>query len=247
MRNHIQRYLNDARGEAHQRFLGADGFIDQNLYFTDDLNPGNFFMRADGGGNGNGASAQAAMAVGESQPYIFTLSNASATAVSNFNIWGADIYLRETFNADGSLTLDGVTIQSDNTDVPGGYYAALQQSKSNNFTNGKTYLSVISGPNAQAFQPLRVRTNSMNGNQATKTLPSPLPGSQFQAGVYTNNMPYRIDGYTTVGLRILASAVFQIYFYPSFDINLARGLGQAAIGRNFAAPQIDQPSIAVLK
>jgi hypothetical protein len=239
MRSNIQKYLAMAENSANQRIMsangerhfGADGFIDQSLYFTNDLNPGGFYP-ADGG-DGGGAAAAASL----SQPYIITVSNASAAQVNNFNIWGANIYLGNTFT-NGSLTISGITLTAavGNSNIT--YYTMLQQSLTNNFTVGKTYLTVLSGSNAQAIQPLTVNTYDMNGNTAGKLLPSPLSPMQYQAGVYENNFPYRIDGFTTVSLNILASAVFQIYFYPSYNINPARALGDRNMGRQFAAPQL---------
>jgi hypothetical protein len=252
MRNHIQDYLAMCEHDANQsvmsatgeRTFGADGFIDGDLYFTDDLNPGNFYP-ADGDAASQAAAPMAAAAP-VSQPYIVTVSNASANTVSGFEFWGAAIYaFNSGFNAGGSLTINGVTITS-NMQSPISYRFMLQQSLTNNFTVGRTYLASISGSQQQVIQPLRIVTYDANGNSSTKTLPSPLPPSQFQPGVYENRMPYRIDGFTTMAIDILPSVVFQLYWYPSFTINLARGLGDKPIGRGFGAPKINQPNTAVL-
>ena len=245
MRKQLLNYLNDAHAEANQHILsangerkiGADGFLDQKMTFTDPDDPGNFFMRADG-------AAAPVVAAPESQPYIITVSNASATQINGFNIWGAATYLGNTFTA-GSLTISGVTLSSAISNIT--YYEMLQQSNNNPFTVGRTYLASISGSASQVIQPLTINTKDSNGNQASKILPSPLSPNQYQSGVYENRMPYRIDGLTTVSISVLASAVFQIYFYPSFNVNLARTLGDQGLGRQFAAPQIGSPLIAVTK
>ncbi len=238
MRRNIKHYLADAQHDANQvvmsadgsgRKFGADGFIDNNKYFTDDTNPGNFYP-AD-------AQPQAQAQTQLSQPYIITVSNTSAAQVNNFNIWGANIYLGNTFS-NGSLTISGVTLTADAGNSNITYYTMLQQSLTNNFTIGKTYIQVLTGSNSQATQKLSINTFDANGNTAGKLLPSPLSPMQYQSGVYENNFPYRIDGFTTVSINVLASVVFQIYFYPSFTINMARALGDGAVGRSFAAPQI---------
>lgn len=254
MRNHIADYLTMCEHDANQRILsangerhfGADGFIDGDLYFTNDLNPGDFFP-ADGDAAAQTAAAAAQVAAAPvSQPYIVTVSNASANLVSGFEFWGAAIYAFNSGFTNGTLTRLGITVTS-NMQFPITYQFMLQQSLTNNFTVGRTYLASISGSQQQVIQPLRITTYDMNGNSSTKTLPSPLPPSQFQPGVYENRMPYRIDGFTTMAIDILPSAVFQLYWYPSFTINLARGLGDKPIGRGFGAPRINQPSVAVLK
>lgn len=244
-----KKYLRDAQANANQavmsangsRYFGADGFIDKAMGFTNDLNPGEFYP-ADGAGS---SAAAAANPQGLSQPYIFTVSNASATQQSNFPLWGANIYLDQSrFTwSQGVLTISGVSVTLISS--PAGslqsYYTALQQALTNNFTVGKTYLASISGSSTQVLQPLGVNTYDTNGNLAGKILPSPLSPNQYQAGVYENNFAYRIDGNTIVTINVLPSAVFQIYFYPSFTINLSRGLGDAPIGRSFAAPAIGTP------
>lgn len=244
MRKNIQKYLAMAEHEANQhvmsangesRTFGADGFLDKNLYFTDTANPANFYQSSFGA-DGEAAVAQQAQAT-LSQPYIVTVSNASAARITGFEIWGANIYLGNTFSS-GSLTISGVTLSSA-MPAPVTYYTMLQQSLTNNFTVGKTYLRSVSGTAAQVFNALTVKTYDANGNFAGKLLPSPLSPMQYQSGAYENNMPYRIDGFTTVSIDVEASAVFQIYFYPSYTINLARGLGDKPIGAGFSAPQIN--------
>ncbi len=247
MRNTVQKYLSIAEAEANQhvmsangekgRSFGADGFLDRSMYFTDPPggggNPANFYQSSFGADGEQAVQAPATL----SQPYIVTVSNTSAARVQGFEIWGANIYLGNTFSG-GSLTISGVTISSA-MPAPVTYYTMLQQSLTNNFTIGKTYLRSVSGTAAQVFNALTVKTYDANGNFAGKLLPSPLSPMQYQSGAYENNMPYRIDGFTTVSIDIEASVVFQIYFYPSYTINLARGLGDRPIGAGFAAPQIN--------
>lgn len=243
MRKNINNYLAQAQSEANQnvmsadgsrrggRSFGADGFLDKNLYFTNDINPGEFY-----GADAGGAAAQAAAPL--SQPYILQISNASAAAVNNFNIWGSNIYLGNTFSG-GNLTINGVTISAspmNNSNIT--YYSMLQQAQNSPFTVGKTYLASLAGAATQVFQPISVYTQDSNGNTATKLLTSPLSPNQFQSAVYENNFPYRIDGNTLITMTILASAVFQIYFYPSYTVNLARPLGDQPVGRGYTAPQI---------
>jgi len=72
----VRNYLAKAQRSAMENFSNADGFIDSDLSFTGD----DFF---NAGGNSMGQSAQT------SQPYILDVTNASGTAVSNFEILGS--------------------------------------------------------------------------------------------------------------------------------------------------------------
>lgn len=243
----VMQHTMDASGGKHRKF-GADGFPGSDRYFTDSNNPGNFFQSsygnpaygADGGNNGGGG-----VPVFESQPYIITLSNTSAARVANFEFWGAWTYLGNTFSS-GSLTISGITISSALPN-PATYYFMLQQSNSNPFTVGKTYLRSRSGTTSQVFNNITVRTDDGNGNQARKTLTPVLGTMQYQASVNELNTPYRVDGGTTLFMDIEASVVFDIYFYYSYNINIARALGDQSVGAQFAAPHLNpiQPVKAI--
>lgn len=248
MRRNFQHYLAAAEAEVMQntmdfsggrnRKFGADGFQGGDRYFTDSNNPGNFLGSSFGnpgyGADGNGGGAAP---VFESQPYIITLSNTSAARVANFEIWGAWTYLGNTFSS-GSLTISGITISSALPN-PATYYFLLKQSDSNPFTIGKTYMRSRSGTASQVFNTLTLRTDAATGNQARKVL-TPVKGTmQQQTDVCEINTPYRIDGGTIMSFDVEASVVFDIYFYPSFDVNLSRALSDQSVGANYAAPHLN--------
>lgn len=246
---HIENYLRQAQNQINQRqlgasgerFMGVDGRVDGQapfMKFTNDLDPGSFY-----GADGSNAG-QAAMNNGAtSQPYALQISNASAATISNFTIWQANTYLDQgsySWSA-GSLTVSGVTISS----VYGGnitYWTMLQQSQQGPFGVGKTYMNVLSGSNGQVTQPLNLTTIDMNGDQASKIIPNLVSPNQFQAGILENSSTYRIDGYTGVAITVLPSAVFQIYFFPSATVNLARGIVGAPIGRVYSDRSIGAPT-----
>jgi hypothetical protein len=244
--NNVQRYLAQSEQDANQKVMnatgnrkfGADGFLERSLYFTNDVNNMSEFYRHADGGNGGGGDAAPQQAQWVSQPYVLQISNASAARVSGVQIWGAATYLDNslyTWN-NGSLTVNGVTISS-LMPSPATYRFILNQSQTNNFTVGRTTLISVSGTATQVLNNMNIQTADGNGNQASKVLTSPLSPMQFQSGVYENNQPYRVDGYTTLAIDVEASAVFKMFVYYSFNINLARGLGNQPIGNSFAAPQ----------
>lgn len=235
--SYIKQYMQNARNFANENYLNADGFIDDDTsYFTGE---GDFF-NADGM-----PMPQAQASVPTSQPYIITVSNASASAVSNFDVLGAYQYLQNTGFVNGSLTISGITISSGISNVT--YQQFLYQSMNSPFSVGLTYVQSIGGSQAQITQPLTLNTQDANGNQALKTLVITIDPYQQQTGVVAVKQLYRIDGYTKLTIStVLPSVVFQIQFYPADNINLSRGLSGRPASRQFGNPKIVKDSVAVI-
>jgi hypothetical protein len=235
----IKRYLQQSRNSVHENFVGADGqFADDDVYFSDEET----FFNADAAAPQMSAPAPAAS---QSQPYIITVSNASASAVANFDVLGAFQYLQNAGFSNGNLTISGVTISSDISNVT--YQEFLYQSMNNPFTVGQTMLTSVSGSSTQVLETFTLNTRDANGNQALKTLPPYIDPYQQQSGIVVMKYGYRIDGFTKVTIRnILASAVMKIYFFPSDNINIARGLGGRPVSKQFANPNVIKSSIAVV-
>jgi hypothetical protein len=229
--------MNNARNFANENYLNADGFIDDDTsYFTGSED----FFNADGL-----PMPQAQASVPTSQPYIVTVSNASASSVSNFDVLGAYQYLQNTGFSNGNLTISGVTISSGISNVT--YQQFLYQSMNSPFSVGLTYVQSISGSQSQITQPMTLNTQDANGNQALKTLVITIDPYQQQTGVVAVKQLYRIDGYTKLTIAtVLPSVVFQIQFYPADNINLARGLSGRAASRQFGNPKIVKDSVAVI-
>lgn len=250
MRNAVKQYLlNEQRNvqqnvmSANGGYMGADGFKDD-LFFTDDMNQENFYRQADGG-NAPGVAAQD---MPTSLPIQLQISNASAATVSNFNIFNAvNLIGQSSLFSNGNFTQSGVTVSSALPTANVTYQNILGNLISSPMTVGGTYLVSISGSAVQVNQSIGVNTYSNTGNSAGKILSFPLSPNQFQTSTFINRTPYRIDGQTYLTLTILPSVVFQIWFYASYDISLARGLNQSGdVGRQYNAPKITQPSVAVL-
>jgi hypothetical protein len=233
--------MENARNFANENYLNADGFIDDDTnYFTG----GDDFFSADGMPM---ATPQAQASVPTSQPYIITVSNASATSVSNFDVLGAYQYLQNTgFNTStGNLTISGITISSGIANVT--YQQFLYQSMNSPFSVGMTYIQSIGGSQAQITQPLNLTTQDANGNQATKAIIVTIDPYQQQTGVVAVKQLYRIDGYTKITIAtVLPSVVFQMQFYPADNINLARGLSGRPASRQFGKPSIVKSNTVVV-
>jgi len=239
--SYIKQYMQNARNFANENFLNADGFIDHDLRFT----AGDTFFNADGLPMNQGSS------VPTSQPYIITISNASATSQSNFDVLGAYQYLQPasslaSYNAAGDLVfVSGQTISSGISNVT--YQQFLYQTMNSPFSVGLTYIQSISGSTNQITQSLTLNTRDANGNQALKAIIVTIDPYQQQNGVVAVKQMYRIDGYTKITIAlVLPSVVFQIQFYPSDNINLARGLAGRPASSQFANPEIVKSSVAVV-
>jgi hypothetical protein len=228
----IQRYLQNANRSVNEQFVGADGFIDDDMYFAGDMS--NWFANAEGD-----AAPAAAPSVMRSQPYILTVSNASNAAVT-IDVFGAYIYLNNAGFSNGSLTVSNVTITSNLSNVT--YYNLLNQSSFSPFTIGSTLISSVNGTASQVLQPITLTTQDANGNQAVKILTPVVDPYQNQSGIVDLKQPFRIDGFTKLTFSIFASSSVQFQFYPSDTINVARGLGGSPVSKQYGSPKIIRPA-----
>jgi len=218
----IRKYLADAQRSAHENYLNADGFFDDDLSFT----AGEDFMSA------NGAEMPAAAPT--SQPYIVTVTN-TGSAVSSFDILGSYEYINNAGFSNGSLTIGNITISSGVPNVT--YQQMLWQFQNSPFSVGLTYIQ--SGTANQLLETLSVQTKDANGNLAQKPLVPTVDPYQQQTTVLAMRFGYRIDGYTKIIInQVLASATVKFYLYPSDNINIARGLAGKAVSRDFSSPGI---------
>lgn len=226
----IQKYLQMANRSANEAFVGVDGFVDDDMYFTGYDN----FANAEGD-----AAPMAAPVAMKSQPYIITVSNASNAAVT-IDVFGAYIYLNNAGFAAGSLTVSNVTISSGLSNTT--YYNLLNQSSVSPFTIGSTLISSVNGTSNQVLQPLTLTTQDANGNQAVKVLTPTIDPYQNQSGVIELKQPFRIDGFTKLTFVIYASTSVQFQFYPSDTINIARGLAGNPVSKQYGSPKIIRPA-----
>ena len=220
--SNVRKYLANAQNSAMESFSNADGFIDNDLSFT-----GDDFFNAEGMGGGN---------VQTSQPYIINVTNASGTAVSNFDVLGSYQYINNTgFTAGGDLVVGTVTISSGMPNV--NYREMLYQFMNQPYSVGLTYIQ--SATANQVLETLSVNTRDSNGNQAQKTLVPTIDPYQQQTTIIAMKYAYRIDGFTKIIIRsVLASSTIKLYFYPADNINLARALGGNSVSRQFGTPPV---------
>ncbi len=227
--SYIRKYLENAKSFANERYMNAIGFD----YFAG----GEQFFDADGDGasapQAGGVPSMGAMRT--SQPYIITISNASATSVSNFDVLGAYQYLGSGTFSSGSLTSGNITVSSAISNVT--YQEFLYQSMNSPFAVGLTYIESVSGSSTQVSQTLTLNTRDANGNQALKTLVPTIDPYQQQSGIVALNQLYDIDGFTKITIStVLPSVVFRMHFYPRANLNVARGLRGNQVAADFGSP-----------
>jgi hypothetical protein len=248
----IRNYIQNARNSANQNYMSWTGnpsamnggyanYNGQHRNFVAvPLNATNNAMQLQGAmggakqklsadGTGNNAP--------QSQPYILTISNASATAVSNFDVLGAYTYIGNAGFSNGSLTISNVTISSSITNV--NYQQFLYQSMNQPFSVGLTYIESTAGSSSQVTTTFTLNTQDANGNQLLRTIVPTIDPYQQQSTIVAIKQMYSIDGFTKITFSsIAASAVFRIHFYPATNINLAAGLQGNQVATSYGNPNI---------
>ena len=248
----IRNYIQNARNSANQNYMSWTGnpaasnggyanyngqqrrnFVSPALGATDNqiqlmgAMGGAKMLNADGTGNN----------APQSQPYILTISNASATAVGNFDVLGAYTYIGNAGFSNGNLTISGVTISSSITNV--NYQQFLYQSMNQPFSVGLTYIESTSGASSQITQTFTLNTQDANGNQLLRTIVPTIDPYQQQSTIVAVKQMYSIDGFTKITFSSIAgSAVFRIHFYPATNINLAAGLQGNQVATSYGSPNI---------
>ena len=222
--SYVKNYISAARNSARENYRNYTG--NQGMDF-----------RYQAAGRGFGASGGASNPNSQSQPYIITISNASASAVNNFDILGAYTYLQSTGFANGSLTLSGITISSNISNVT--YQQFLYQSMMQPFQVGLTYIQSVSGSSSQITQSLTLSTQDANGNQANRALVPTIDPYQNQQTIVALQQAYSIDGFTKLTIsQVLASVVFQVQLYPAVNVNPANPLNGQPISNTFSKPYV---------
>jgi hypothetical protein len=235
----VRNYIQNARHQANERYASWTGNPAPTTggYRNMVGNQGSFNavakvgpeMRPADGGTGNNAP--------QSQPYIITISNASATAVSNFDVLGAYTYIGNAGFSNGNLTISGVTISSAISNV--NYQQFLYQSMNQPFSVGLTYIESVSGASSQVTQTFTLNTQDANGNQLLRTIVPTIDPYQQQSTIVAVKQLYSIDGFTKLTFStIQASVVFRVHFYPATNINLAAGLVGSSVAQNYGNPNL---------
>ena len=226
----VRNYINNAKAN-YANWTGQTNFNApaprfQNLGGQNPVLGANQKLSADGGA---GAA--------QSQPYIITISNASATAVSSFDVLGAYTYINNSGFSNGSLTISGVTISSAIANVT--YQQFLYQSMNQPFSVGLTYIESTSGSSSQITTTFTLNTQDANGNQMLRTIVPTIDPYQQQSTIVAVKQLYAIDGFTKITFATVgASQTFRVHFYPATNVNLASGLTGASVTQSYSNPNL---------
>ena len=228
--NNAQRNVRNWTGEPAPQNGGYRNLVGSSLNVQGQVVGQNQRFATGQGGQGGGNNSP------QSQPYILLVSNASASAVSNFDVLGAFTYIGNSGFANGSLTINGVTISSAISNV--NYQQFLYQSMQQPFSVGLTYIESITVA-TQITTTFTLNTQDANGNQLLRTIVPTIDPYQQQSTIVAVKQLYAIDGFTKLTFStISASAVFRIHFYPSTNINLAAGLQGQSVAQQYGNPNI---------
>jgi hypothetical protein len=237
-----QQYLANARAQMRGSFNNASGGTSagyRNMTGSQLANaPGRTGQRPQGWAASGGASAMPASA-----QYIFQISNASAAAVSNFDLLGAGQYLSGgygggTWSAGGNFTLNGVTI----TCVFGtiSYQSALAAFNTQPFVAGGVYLESVTGSTQQVSDVYTLTTQDPGGELYSKPIKPFKDPYQFQNGITYNNSSFVINTLTKLTFgTIYASAVFQITLFPAQVIDPTQALNNTgSVNTYYGKPRV---------
>jgi hypothetical protein len=187
---------------------------------------------ANGGGNAYAVAPQ----------YILQISNSSNAAISNFDVFGASIYLNgsyggATWSNGGNLTLNGVTISSVFGNVT--YQQMLASSASKPFTSGGVYLQSIAGSTAQVTDVYNITSQTAGGELFQSPVAPILDGYQFNAGITYNNTSFNIEPLTKLTWStIYPNAVFQIRIFPANIIDPSNALNGNNVQQGYSKPRV---------
>lgn len=188
--------------------------------------------------NANGSSN----AMPNAQPMIIQVSNASAAAVSNFDIFGAAQYLTGnygggTWSNNGNFTLNGVTISSLFAGVS--YQQILSSTQNNPFTAGGVYLESVTGSTQQVADVYNLTSQSPDGQLYTMPIKPYKDAYQFQNGITYNTASFNMGSLTKLSWQtIYASAVFQVSIFPAQIIDPSNALNGSNVSQNFGRPNV---------
>ena len=258
----VRNYIQKARNAANQNYAGFTGNPANNSGgFGNYLNYAGTQVGASPGYGMVGARQLMADGAGmnspQSQPYIIQISNASAVAVTNFDVLGAYTYLgaspanmgstpagTPTFSSGNFVVTNtgasgfSITVSSSISNVT--YQQFLYQSMNQPFNVGLTYIETVGNTTAaQITTAITLNTQDANGNQMLRTIVPTIDPYQQQSTIVAIKQLYAIDGFTKLTFAtIFASAVFRVHFYPAANINLASGLQGAPVAQSYTNPNI---------
>tara|TARA_R110000824_G_scaffold40986_6_gene122393 strand:+ start:11366 stop:12067 length:702 start_codon:yes stop_codon:yes gene_type:complete len=221
----IKKYFIDAEEEMNEQYLSYSG---DDTDFDDDFS-------FDAGAQ---APAPAMGGAPTSQPYILTLTNSSAATISSVVIGKAYQNITSAGNGIDSNVVISMGVSGTT------YLEYLYTTLNRPFVNGLTY---IDGSTAgQSIKALQLKVRDVNGNIQEKTLVPIIDPYQQQTTIVALRTVFKWDGFTSIAVDVNATASTTLYFYPSENVNVGRGLSGQAVARAYGNPNIVRQDKVVL-
>jgi len=216
----MKNYFSDANAFANENYSNYNGWdsLDGGGYdYADDYNYAS---------EGVGEEAKASL------PYILNISNSTTDDVSSVVFLGTNgNLLASNFGNPAAIT-----ITMDNGTVT--YTEFLQSITNQPFKVGLMYLQ--SANTSQPFRQLVITYKEPNGRQVTLPVSPALDPMQQQGGVTIVRHKFPVNAFTSITTTILASATLTVRFYPSEELDIARGLAGKSVGKNYTKPNLSQ-------
>jgi len=217
-------YFNEAYDYANNYSNANGGWGSTNWAgFTDQYN----YMAQAGAGVPSNANPSTSL------PFTFVIANSTTNDVSSVVLLGSNTNSVGATNF-GNVAAITITMQTGAIT----YQSFLESVKSNPFKVGLMHFS--STNTTQPYQAWTFTQAYPNG--ASNTLPlQPLEDpNQNQAGVTIVKYQFSVNAYTSMTTTILASATLYVRMFPIQEINVARGLDNRAVEKEYSAPQWSQ-------
>lgn len=231
----LRNYFLEAGESSNEQFMNADGY-----------NYADGFDYSYAEGESAAPSFQGNTAP-TAQPFIVQIANTTGSAINSVSLFGAFQSIGASnfgFNAGINVSM-GVAGVS--------YQQLLYQTMTKPFAIGLTYVQAggwgtnSGSPSTQILEALSLTFRDANGNTTTNPLIPTIDPYQQQQNVLALKFAYIIDAQTTLTINsVLPYTSVKFYFYPSEDVNIARGLVGRSVNRGFNQPNVVKQDRVVL-
>ena len=211
------------RNQIQEQFSGADGW--------DNFRGGAPEMNVDGGPEMNAAGMEAMV---EAPELTFTITNSSTTANATAVLFGAGLFLSDTYYGSSST----ITITPD---FGVAYTQILRDTSTSPFTVGQVRMQ-CSANAAQVTQGLSVVSTNIYGDSSTKSINMVTNISEYQQQltIARSTRPFDVTSDVYFKFVVLPSTTVTCTVYVKNKVNIARQLvGQAISG------QYDSPNVGI--
>lgn len=232
--NNVTRYIKNA-----ERSVNASGSFHNAAGVTQ-------FAPTHRSGWNQASGNQTGMAAPTSQPYILTVTNASAGAISNFDIFGANTYLFGGYGtySTGSWTYQNVTVSSGIASTT--YQALLSQLLTKPISVGQMRIVFYGGSSSILNSPVTYNVTNQDGSSVNIPLIFQLNSFQQITTQVDNYQQFTLDGNSKLTFSsIPANTGFQVLLFPVQAIDVTASLVGSPVSNTFANPRVNQQSVTL--